>query len=104
MDRHDKMRNASYLLPDPGGEVVRELLDEIASLQSDIQLMAAPRDSVGSVVLAYRAEIAALKAVVSNYGTPLPPHILADARQETVHEKSGKARPGKTAQRRGGVT
>lgn len=30
----DHMRTASYLLPDPGGEVVRELLDEIVLLRS----------------------------------------------------------------------
>jgi len=28
-----KMRDASYLLPPPGGEVVRELLDEIQAWQ-----------------------------------------------------------------------
>lgn len=30
------MRGASYLLPDPGGEVVRELLDEIERLQAEL--------------------------------------------------------------------
>ena len=30
------MRGASYLLPDPGGEVVRELLDEIERLQAEV--------------------------------------------------------------------
>ena len=43
MDRHDKMRNASYLLPDPGGEVVRGLLDEIAALKARIAELEAQR-------------------------------------------------------------
>ena len=34
MSEHEKMRNASYLLPDPGGEVVRGLLDEIHALET----------------------------------------------------------------------
>jgi len=32
----DKMRMASHLLPDPGGEVVRECLDEIDRLHTQI--------------------------------------------------------------------
>lgn len=36
MSDHEKMRAASYLLPDPGGEVVRGLLDEIADLQASL--------------------------------------------------------------------
>lgn len=35
-DKIRLMRGASYLLPDPGGEVVRELLDEIERLQNGI--------------------------------------------------------------------
>ncbi len=31
----DRMRKCSYLLPDPGGEVVRELLDEIDILRKE---------------------------------------------------------------------
>jgi len=32
---HARMRAASYLLPDPGGEVVRGLLTEIAALKAE---------------------------------------------------------------------
>ena len=35
-DKIRLMRGASYLLPDPGGEVVRELLDEIERLQAEL--------------------------------------------------------------------
>lgn len=35
-DKIRLMRGASYLLPDPGGEVVRELLDEIERLQNGV--------------------------------------------------------------------
>ena len=35
-----KMRKCSYLLPDPGGEVVRELLDEIETQQATISRLA----------------------------------------------------------------
>lgn len=31
-----KMRTASHLLPDPGGEVVRELLDEVERLTKEL--------------------------------------------------------------------
>lgn len=31
------MRDASYLLPDPGGEVVRQLLDEVDRLKTENQ-------------------------------------------------------------------
>lgn len=34
MFRTQMMRSASYLLPDPGGEVVRSCLDEIERLQA----------------------------------------------------------------------
>ena len=37
VDKYEKMRVSSYLLPDPGGEVVRELLDKVASLKARIQ-------------------------------------------------------------------
>lgn len=41
MDNHKitKMRSCSYLLPDPGGEVVRECLTEIEQLRSALQLL-----------------------------------------------------------------
>lgn len=46
----EKMRKCSYLLPDPGGEVVREVLDEIERLQADcrslgMQMMASEDDN-----------------------------------------------------------
>ena len=34
---HDHMRNASYLLPDPGGEVVRFLLDKLEAAEGVIE-------------------------------------------------------------------
>ena len=36
------MRAASYLLPDPGGSVVRDLLDEVERLQSQLNERLAP--------------------------------------------------------------
>ena len=36
-DKLKKMRMCSLLLPDPGGEVVRELLDEVERLQEVVQ-------------------------------------------------------------------
>jgi hypothetical protein len=33
----DKMRRASHLLPPPGGEVVRQLLDEIERLRERLR-------------------------------------------------------------------
>lgn len=33
-----KMKPASYLLPDPGGEVVRELIEEIKRLREFIEM------------------------------------------------------------------
>ena len=36
------MRAASYLLPDPGGSVVRDLLDEVERLQSQLKTRLAP--------------------------------------------------------------
>ena len=37
-----KMRASSYLLPDPGGEVVRECLDEIERLRGALEDIADP--------------------------------------------------------------
>ena len=34
-------RTASYLLPDPGGEVVRELLDQIEKRDADLRKLVA---------------------------------------------------------------
>ena len=44
--------------------VIDALRAEIDALQSDIKLMAAPHESVGAVILAHRAEIAALREAV----------------------------------------
>lgn len=58
------MRAASYLLPDPGGSVVRDLLDEVERLQSQLNERLAPDPRVavlGKVVydLSVVASIAA---------------------------------------------
>jgi hypothetical protein len=37
-----KMRTCSHLLPDPGGEVVRECLDEIERLRSFLEYISSP--------------------------------------------------------------
>ena len=38
VEKLNKMRTASYLLPDPGGEVARELIDEIESLRKKLAI------------------------------------------------------------------
>ncbi len=37
-EKLNKMRTASYLLPDPGGEVARELIDEVESLRRKLAI------------------------------------------------------------------
>lgn len=44
------MRSASYLLPDPGGEVVRECLDEIERLKAAATLRSKLNDAVVDVI------------------------------------------------------
>jgi chromosome segregation ATPase len=44
MNDYAKMRKCSHLLPDPGGEVVRELLDEIDAYALEIGKLRADRD------------------------------------------------------------
>ena len=53
----NKMRTASYLLPDPGGEVARELIDEITDLQADTTALVEALDfSQGAIVDAIGCE------------------------------------------------
>lgn len=71
-----KIRKCSYLLPDPGGEVVRELLDEIERLQQIIQSSAERLETYGGQSepdsdIAYRvlmAEVVKRKGIIN--GTP----------------------------------
>lgn len=47
-DKIRRMRDASYLLPDPGGEVVRECLTEIERLRSRLlHIMDSAREDKG---------------------------------------------------------
>jgi hypothetical protein len=53
MTNNDTRRIASYLLPDPGGEVVRAMLDEmdslrarVAELGSEVESLRNDRDSL----------------------------------------------------------
>jgi hypothetical protein len=49
----EHQRSASYLLPEPGGEVVRELLDDIAALEQRISELNCARQCEGA---AFRIE------------------------------------------------
>ena len=54
----DKKYNASYLLPDPGGEVVRELIDQLRRLDEVIQ----KRDeSLDKLILITRTRVSTFK-------------------------------------------
>ena len=58
----EKMRRCSLLLPDPGGEVVRQCLDEIKRLRSALLVAAMETDVLGDVdvpLLAYEIAVVA---------------------------------------------
>lgn len=59
MSDYIKMRKCSYLLPDPGGEVVRELLDDIKAQQVEIGRL---RDQVRRL----REELAPRRTISGN--------------------------------------
>lgn len=42
----NKIRTCSYLLPDPGGEVVRGLLDEIERLRAEVARLTQVHESM----------------------------------------------------------
>ena len=55
MKDYKKMRMCSYRLPDPGGKVVRGLLDEIERLQAAVNMAGRLVDQVGDTDLHYEA-------------------------------------------------
>ena len=82
-EKLNKMRTASYLLPDPGGEVARELIDEIESLRKKLAItkdgyavglgeeVFRPQSDGSVEARTVLADVVELKAYTVGYGSPV---------------------------------
>jgi hypothetical protein len=62
-----KMRRASYLLPDPGGEVVRDALDAITILRSENDNLRAEVERHRAYAEQLRIKVADLEVAVAGH-------------------------------------